>query len=197
MGVDDRRTLRPAVLLDRDGVLNDTVLDARHGEHPESPLDPADVRIRPGAAEAVVALRAAGLVVVVVSNQPAAAKETIDLATLAAVHQAVAAVVEADAWRYCLHHPEGTAPDLGGACLCRKPRPGLLLAASVELGLDLGRSWMVGDTDADVAAGRAAGCRTILVDYAGSAHRRSGDASPDHTVADLPAAAQLILRSTV
>lgn len=189
--------MRPAVFLDRDGVLNDTVLDARHGEHPESPLAPGDVRIRPGAAEAVATLRAAGLVVVVVSNQPAAAKETIDLATLAAVHRAVADAITADAWRYCLHHPEGTAPNLGGPCLCRKPRPGLMLAAGVELGLDLARSWMVGDADTDVAAGRSAGCATILVDYPGSAHRRSGDARPDHTVADLPAAAQLILRSIV
>ncbi len=93
--------------------------------------------------------------------------------------------VRFDASRLCLHHPDGVVAELSGPCDCRKPAPGMLLDAARALGLDLGGSWMLGDTDADVAAGRAAGCRTVLIEHPASAHKRGGGASPDLIAADL------------
>ena len=86
---------------------------------------------------------------------------------------------------------------LSGPCDCRKPAPGMLLDAAGALELDLSRSWMLGDTDTDVEAGEAAGCRTVLIEYPGSAHKRSGQASPDLGAADLgEAVAQLLDQRT-
>jgi D-glycero-D-manno-heptose 1,7-bisphosphate phosphatase len=86
--------------------------------------------------------------------------------------------VQITASRLCLHHPDGVLAELSGPCACRKPAPGMLYDLAAELQLDLGTSWMVGDTDADVGAGRAAGCRTLLIEHPGSAHKRTGDPSP-------------------
>jgi D-glycero-D-manno-heptose 1,7-bisphosphate phosphatase len=84
--------------------------------------------------------------------------------------------------------------ELSGACDCRKPAPGMLLAAALALDIELTGSWMVGDTDADLLAGRAAGCRTILVRNPGSAHKRGGEISPDAVAGDLAGAVDEILR---
>ena len=187
----------PAIFVDRDGVLNETVWDPRAGAC-ESPYAPGDVALVAGVPDALRALRGAGFALVVASNQPSAAKGTAALGDLRAVHERVAQELAArnaapDAFRYCLHHPAGEHPLLAGPCPCRKPAPGLLLAAAFELGLDLGRSWMVGDSDTDVEAGRAAGCRTVLVHHPGSAHRRHGDADADAEAEDLAGAADAIL----
>ena len=169
---------RPAVFLDRDGVLNAVVPDPETGR-PESPYRAADTALLPGAAEEVASLRAAGWAVVVVSNQPAAAKGKASIEDLRGVHAVVRdGLGEVDGWRYCLHHPDGDHPVLSTPCPCRKPAPGMLLAAAFELDLDLAASWMAGDSDGDVGAGEAAGCRTALVEHPDTAHRRSGEASP-------------------
>lgn len=179
---------RRAVFLDRDGVLVEPVTDPRSGL-PESPYRPEDVTLTEGATAALAALREAGWTLVVASNQPAAAKGTVTRAALEAVHARVAALLGdlIDDWRYCFHHP-----DAGDACDCRKPAPGMLLAAAAELDLDLGASWMVGDSDSDVAAGRAAGCRTVLVTHPGSAHRRPGEAGATLTASRFPLAVRAI-----
>jgi D-glycero-D-manno-heptose 1,7-bisphosphate phosphatase len=189
--------LRPAVFFDRDGVVNELVPDAASGL-PESPLAPEQVALIPGAAESLVRLRDAGFTLVGISNQPAAAKGTVDLATLERVQARVlkllrAAGFEPDGFRLCFHHPDGIDPELGRACDCRKPAPGMLLDSAAELGLDLSGSWMVGDTDADVEAGAAAGARTILVETPGSTHKRTGASAPDFQAASLSGAADLIL----
>ena len=88
-----------------------------------------------------------------------------------------------DDFRICLHHPEGVVPELTGPCDCRKPAPGMLLDAARELDIDLERSWMIGDTDSDVLAGRAAGCRTVLIEQPHSAHKRTAQPHPDAVVA--------------
>jgi D-glycero-D-manno-heptose 1,7-bisphosphate phosphatase len=188
---------RAAVFLDRDGVLNEAVPDPVSGE-PESPLHVADVRLMPGSAAAVRRLADAGYAVVCVSNQPGAAKGKMTLEQLLAVHERVLELLaregaELDASRLCPHHPDGVIAALSGPCPCRKPAAGMLADASAALGLDLVASWMIGDTDADVGAGREAGCRTALVEYPGSAHKRLGTAGEDLLAADLAdAAAQLL-----
>ncbi|MGA2320228.1 MAG: HAD-IIIA family hydrolase [Solirubrobacteraceae bacterium] len=167
---------RPAIFLDRDGVLNELVPDSDSGQA-ESPLRVADVRLIPGAAAAASSLRAAGYTLVCVTNQPAAAKAKTSVSELEAIQRRVGELLAAegahlDAWRMCLHHPAGVVPELSGPCACRKPAPGMLLDAASELGLDLSRSWLFGDTDADMLAGRAAGCRTALIEHTASAHKR-------------------------
>jgi D-glycero-D-manno-heptose 1,7-bisphosphate phosphatase len=186
-----------AVFVDRDGVINELVRDPGTGR-PESPLRVADVRLIARAAGALRLLAGAGWRLVGVSNQPGAAKGTISLDELHAIQARVVALLAAedvrfDDFRLCLHHPEGTVPELSGPCDCRKPAPGMLLASAGELGLDLGASWMIGDTDGDVQAGRAAGCRTILVEHPDSAHKRTAQLQPDAVVTDLTAAARIIL----
>jgi D-glycero-D-manno-heptose 1,7-bisphosphate phosphatase len=137
-----------------------------------------------------------------VSNQPAAAKGTIELVQLHAVQDQVLALVAEsagvrfDGFELCLHHPDAIVDALRGPCDCRKPAPGMLLRSAAELSIELTASWMVGDTDADVAAGRAAGCATILVEHPRSAHKRTRSPEADHIVGDLAEAADLILRPT-
>jgi D-glycero-D-manno-heptose 1,7-bisphosphate phosphatase len=188
---------RAAVFLDRDGVLNELVADPLAGKR-ESPLKVEDVRLIAGAAAAARTLAQAGFALICVSNQPAAAKGMVPVARLFAVHERVIDLlaregVRLEASRLCLHHPEGIVPELSGLCACRKPLPGMLLDATSALGLDLGASWMVGDTDGDVAAGRAAGCRTLLIEHMGSIHKRSRGAEADLTAADLASGVVLLL----
>jgi D-glycero-D-manno-heptose 1,7-bisphosphate phosphatase len=171
------------VLLDRDGVLDELVPDPVSGL-PESPLRVRDVRLIEGAATACGRLVGAGFRLACVSNQPAAAKGRVSVEELLAVHARVIELlartgVRLEASRLCLHHPEGVVAGLSGPCACRKPAPGMLLEVAGALGVDPRACWMVGDTDADVAAGRAAGCRTALIEYPGSQHKRSGGARAD------------------
>jgi D-glycero-D-manno-heptose 1,7-bisphosphate phosphatase len=188
---------RGAVFVDRDGVINELVPDPISGR-PESPLRASDLRLVPGASAALGSLANAGWSLVGVSNQPAAAKGVVSVEELKAVQARVLELLAAegvrfDAFKLCLHHPEGVVRDLTGVCECRKPAPGMLLEAALELGVDPTDSWMVGDTDGDVAAGKAAGCHTVLVEYPGSAHKRDGVPHPDTMVRDLAAAAIVIL----
>lgn len=186
-----------AAFVDRDGVINDPVPDRRSGR-PESPYRARDVRLAPGASQGLGMLADAGYTIVVASNQPAAAKGTATRAALEAVHARVEALLAAEgvvpaAWEYCMHHPDAVDAALRGPCDCRKPAPGMLLRAAERLGLDLARSWMLGDSDADVEAGRRAGCRTVLIEHPGTAHRR-GRAEPDLVAADLAGAARAVVR---
>ena len=173
---------RQAVFLDRDGVINELVADPASGL-PEGPLRPEDVLLVPGAARSLRRLTELGVPLVCVTNQPGAAKGMTSIEALQATHARVrdllaAEEVELD-FRICYHHPGGSVVTLAKSCECRKPRPGLLLAAASELGLDLPGSWMIGDSTADVEAGARAGCRTILVEHAPSTHRRSAFDAPD------------------
>lgn len=188
---------RPAVFLDRDGVLNAGIPDPETGLS-ESPLELADVRLLPGAAGALRRLLHAGYALVCVSNQPAAAKGKTSVDELLALHERVLELLAAEdvcleASRLCPHHPDGVVAGLSGPCGCRKPAPGMLLDAARARRLDLKASWMVGDTDSDVKAGRAAGCHTLLIEYPDSAHKRRGDGHPDLRAADLARAVAQVL----
>jgi D-glycero-D-manno-heptose 1,7-bisphosphate phosphatase len=141
---------RPAAFLDRDG----TIIHDRG-----YPRDPALVELLPGAAHGLRTLRARGLLLVVVSNQSGLARGRVTSAEAEAVHRRfVERLAEdgvvLDAAYYCPHGPDD-------GCACRKPAPGLLLRAASELGIDLERSFMAGDKDSDVEAGRRAGCAAL------------------------------------
>ena len=183
------------VILDRDGILNELVRRP-YGCVKESPLDLESVRLCAGVTRQLTRLRTAGYLLGCVTNQPAAAKGEVSLAELDAVHQRVLDLLSGggvvlDAQRMCRHHPDGSGP-LGVRCDCRKPAPGMISSVVSELRADLSRSWIIGDTDADVVAGQAAGVHTILVMAAGSEHKRGGSC-PDQTAPDLGAAADIIV----
>jgi D-glycero-D-manno-heptose 1,7-bisphosphate phosphatase len=187
-----------AVFVDRDGVINALVADRSSGLL-ESPLAVADVTLIEGAAAALARLEGAGWTLVGVSNQPAAAKGALSLDELHAIQTRVLELLSAegvrfDDFRLCLHHPDGVVAGLSGACDCRKPAPGMLLDAASAADIELEASWMIGDTDADLLAGRAAGCRTVLVRNPGSAHKRAGDVLADVVAGDLAGAVAEILR---
>lgn len=186
-----------AAFVDRDGVLNEGEPDPESGLL-ESPLHPDQVRLLPGVAGALRELAAAGYLLVGVSNQPAAAKGKVKVEDLIATQERVLELLAAEGARFddfklCLHHPDGIVEGLAGPCECRKPAPGMLLDAAAELSIDLPNSWMIGDTDGDVGAGRNAGVRTVLVEYPGSSHKRSDLIAPDFRAADLPGAVGTIL----
>jgi D-glycero-D-manno-heptose 1,7-bisphosphate phosphatase len=171
-----------AVFLDRDGTINAaTVRDGK----PYPPASPGELVILPGADAAIAALRAAGFRTIVVTNQPDVATGKQRREVVEAINAALRARVALDDVRVCYH------ADADG-CACRKPKPGLLLEAARDWRIDLGRSFMVGDRWRDVDAGRAAGCRTILIE-SGYAEKRS---EPDFSVSSLAEACTIILRAS-
>jgi len=173
-------TKRKAVFLDRDGVLVRT--EVRDGK-PYAALTLDTFEILPEAPAAVWALKAAGFVTVLTTNQPELARGNVDSATMDAMHARLGAEMPLDDIRLCPH-------DSGEGCDCRKPAPGMLLAAARDLDLDLAASYMIGDRWRDVGAGRAAGCATILIERGYAEPERE---TPDFTVADVAEAARLIL----
>lgn len=168
-----------AVFLDRDGVLNRALV--RDGKA-YAPRSMRDFRLLPGTAKAVAALRGAGFRTVVVTNQPDIGNGLVDRATVEAMNDRLRSRTGVDDIMVCPHRQ-----DMG--CACRKPAPGMLLSAARH-GIDLGRSYMVGDRWSDVAAGRAAGCFTIFIDRG---YREGCPETPDAVAASLPAAVGLIL----
>jgi D-glycero-D-manno-heptose 1,7-bisphosphate phosphatase len=147
------------VFLDRDGTL---IEEVNYLARPEQ------VKLIPGAAASVRTLNDLGVPVVVVTNQAGVARGYFPEARVADVHAHLSALLaqfgaRIDAYYYCPHHPTAGIGRYRVECDCRKPKPGLLLAAAREMGLDLSRSWMIGDKPCDAGAGRAAGCRTLLV----------------------------------
>ncbi|HEX3463945.1 MAG TPA: HAD family hydrolase [Candidatus Elarobacter sp.] len=146
--------LSPAVFLDRDGVVNAAIV--REGR-PHPPATLAELRFEPGAGACVERLREHGFRVVVVTNQPDVARGTTTRAAVETLNAAIGAELPLDGLYACYH-------DDADACPCRKPKPGMLLRAAEELGLDLAGSYMVGDRWSDVEAGRRAGCRTVWIE---------------------------------
>lgn len=189
--------MKPAIFLDRDGVINELVLYSDTGED-ESPRSPADVRIIPNAILALGHLQKLGLPLFVVSNQPSYAKGKTSLGNLKAVHTYIDRYLRSygiilTEFYYCFCHPDGVVPEYTRVCDCRKPKPGLLLAAQAAHHIDLNQSWMIGDSDSDVLCGQSVGCQTILIDYARSVQKRSGAVQPGWRCTDLLQAARIIL----
>ena len=147
--------MRRAVFLDRDGVLNQPVV--REGK-PYPPQSVLELRILPGVPESLAALRDAGFLLVVTTNQPDVATGKQSATVVEAMHARLRAELALDAIKACYHG------DADG-CECRKPKPGMLLQAAREFDIDLLRSFMVGDRWRDVAASQAAGCTSFFIDY--------------------------------
>ncbi len=193
-----RLTLRRAVFLDRDGVLNRIIHNPSTGAF-EAPLIPAQFQLIPGAIAALSELQEAGFLLFLVSNQPNYAKGKNSLATLAAIHRRLEealpdARVSFAGVNYCFHHPEGVVPAYSGPCRCRKPSPYFLLRARDQFMLDMRQSWMIGDRLSDVECGRAAGVKTILVGTMASQTGLAHTLSSDYVADDLFAATKIVLR---
>jgi D-glycero-D-manno-heptose 1,7-bisphosphate phosphatase len=171
---------RPAVFLDRDGVLNRAFV--RAGK-PYPPATLEEFELLPGVEAAARRLKGEGFALVVATNQPDVAKGLQRREVVDAMHDRLRRALPLDAIKVCWCVE-------GPGCGCYKPEPGLLLDAAGELGLDLARSFMVGDRWRDVGAGRRAGCFTILIDRG---YDEPLTETPDAVCADLAEAADVIL----
>ena len=154
------RQKRPAAFLDRDGVLN---VDRGYAHQPD------DIEMIPGAAAAVRLLNQAGYYVLVVTNQSGVARGLYSEAAIEHVHRHMQDVLKTegahiDAFYYCPHHPDGAVKEFALQCRCRKPEPGLLEQAARDWPVDLGRSFLIGDRDHDLAAAAAFHIRGIKFD---------------------------------
>ena len=174
---------RSAVFLDRDGVLVESTV---RGGVPQSARSLAELQILPGVAEACQRLRAAGFILVVVTNQPDVARGTLTAVTVEEMHRELQRRLPLDEIAVCFH-------DDADACDCRKPKPGLLLAAAERWRVDLASSFLVGDRWRDVEAAHRAGCRAIFVDRG---YAETIASEPDATVRNLEEAAEWILGLT-
>jgi D-glycero-D-manno-heptose 1,7-bisphosphate phosphatase len=175
--------VKRAVFLDRDGTINRAVV--RDGK-PYPPALLEEFELLPGAEHAIDALRKAGFLIIVVTNQPDVATGVQRREVVEAMHSKLHAVGLCDDVKVCYH------TDADG-CDCRKPKPGMLIEAAREWKIDLTRSFMVGDRWRDVAAGKAAGCYTFFID---NKYRERRADNPDRVVGSLQEAGKLILQET-
>jgi D-glycero-D-manno-heptose 1,7-bisphosphate phosphatase len=163
-------SLEPGIILDRDGTLVDLVRDEESGTV-SAAFHPSHLRFLPGVPEGLRALRDAGFRLCIATNQPGPAKGQYSIDAVTRTNQALVGELSAlgisiAAFEVCVHHPTGGPggdPKLVGPCACRKPQPGMLEQAMRRASLDPSRTWMVGDSQADLDAGRAAGVRVGLV----------------------------------
>ena len=167
-----------AVFLDRDGVLNRALV--RDGR-PFAPRSLEEFALLPDVARATAALVAVGFRLIVVTNQPDVATGKTEQAQVEAMHARLLNELPIDDVLACYHTDEHDCP-------CRKPKPGMLHEAAQRWGIDLSRSYLVGDRWRDIEAGRAAGCRTILIE----SEYRERSAAADWTAASLAEAARTI-----
>ncbi len=179
------------IFLDKDGTLIEDV--------PYN-VDPAYIRLLPGAIEGLKALHQEGYKLIVVSNQSGVARGLFAEEDLAGVQGRLRELlaehgIPLAGFYYCPHHVAGVLPDYAIACDCRKPEPGMLLRAAEEYDVDLENSWMIGDILNDVEAGRRAGCKTIMLSSGHETEWNLGPLrEPHHYAEDLREAAEIILR---
>ena len=182
------------VFIDKDGTLVENV--------PYN-VDPALIRLAPGAERAIPRLAKAGFRLVVVSNQPGVALGRFPESALLGVKQRLAELLaplgaELAGFYYCPHHPEGSVAEYAIHCACRKPAPGLIERATRELGASANGAWLVGDILDDVEAGSRAGCTTILLDNGNETEWvLTPERRPDYIVRDLDEAADFIVSAGV
>ena len=191
-----------AVFLDRDGVINRNVMNPLTLAW-EGPLTVESFVLAHNALRALGALQNAGFLLFLVSNQPNYAKAKASLETMESIHHRLLDLldqqrIEFAAFYYCLHHPQGIVPSHAGPCRCRKPSPFFLFQARDQFGLDMERSWMIGDRDSDIACGRAAGVHTVRVRNPEERAAVDGDETDaEFQVDSLEAAAVIILKRSL
>lgn len=174
--------LRKAVFLDRDGVINRSVV--RDGK-PFSPSSVDEVEIMPDVPVALERLSEAGFLLICVTNQPDVARGKQSREVVEAIHDVLLKSLPLDEILVCYH-------DDSDGCQCRKPLPGMLLSAAERFSIELEESFMIGDRWRDIEAGRNAGCRTVLIDY--GYDERVSIKPPDVKVGLLSEAADWILK---
>lgn len=171
-----------AAFVDRDGVINYNWFNPATNEW-ESPIRADDFMLIPGALDALSALRSSGYHLILVSNQPSAAKGKCSLADLDSVHERFVAELDKAGisfteFCYAYAHPHATDPERYGPLKARKPSPYFLERSFIRHGLEIAECWMIGDRETDIQCGRSAGVRTIRV-VSPDSHadaERSGDA---------------------
>jgi len=189
MGIRDHITGRPAVFLDRDGTIIRQV---------ELLHTPSQLHLLPGAALAIKQFNDSGYAVVIVTNQPVIARGIIGPDDLGRIHATLLSRLarrgaRIDAVYFCPHHPQADRAEYRMACACRKPGIGMLLQAEKDLGIDLARSFFVGDSTQDVCAGNRAHVRTILVRTGhGGNDPWQHESTPDFVARNLAEAAIII-----
>jgi D-glycero-D-manno-heptose 1,7-bisphosphate phosphatase len=176
---------KPAVFLDRDGVIN-RALEKESKPYPPTSL--SEFEILPEVPAACAKLKSAGFLLVVATNQPDVGRGTLKQEVVETIHTHMTAQLPIDRVEVCYHAGKGLSD-----CDCRKPKPGMLLQAARELGIDLAQSWMVGDRWLDIDCGHAAGCKTVFIDrgYAEELKQK-----PDFWAGNLDEAADTILRES-
>jgi D-glycero-D-manno-heptose 1,7-bisphosphate phosphatase len=177
-----------AVFFDRDGTL---IHDPGYLNHPDQ------VQLLDGAAEALKELQALGYKRVVVSNQSGVARGIVTVEMLERIHDRLRELLAAkgtslDGIYYCPHHPDGVIPEYRKDSDWRKPKPGMLLAAAQEMDIDLTRSWMIGDNERDMEAGRSAGCQTILIRSSPSERGHPDKNRPDYVAVNMREAVNIV-----
>jgi D-glycero-D-manno-heptose 1,7-bisphosphate phosphatase len=172
-----------AVFLDRDGVI---VIPEFRDRRSFAPRRLADFKLYPDAAPSLSRLKREGFVLAVVTNQPDVGRGLILRSEVEAMHEILQRELPIDALKVCFHRQDDH-------CDCRKPKPGMILAAADELGIDLARSFMIGDRASDVEAGRAAGCGTVFIDLG---YDEPAPDAPDHVVRSVAEAAEIIIQTT-
>jgi len=183
MGINEVKLERVrAVFLDRDGVINRTL---EHDGFPHAPTSLGEFEIYPEVPEACRRLKQAGFLLVVATNQPDVGRGTLKQEVVETMHAEMCRQLPLNRVEACYHPGRGLSH-----CDCRKPKPGMLLRAARELGIDLAQSWMVGDRWRDVDCGRAAGCRTVFIDRGYAEELKH---QPDFRVNNLLEAAGIIL----
>jgi D-glycero-D-manno-heptose 1,7-bisphosphate phosphatase len=172
--------LKKAVFLDRDGVINQLII--RKGK-PQAPYSLKEFALMDGVSEAFELLRKTQLLLIIVTNQPDVARGWVAREMVDLVNQKIQEILAPDEIKVCFHTEKDN-------CLCRKPRPGMLLEAARSWNIDTAESYMIGDRLSDVAAGKAAGCKTILIGPGDNAL----DIIPDYRHDSLLSAAKQIVR---
>lgn len=169
-----------AVFLDRDGVI---IANVERAGRPVAPTTLEDFQIMEGAAENILRLKAAGFAIIVATNQPDVATGLTRRETVDTMHAELFRHLAVDDIKVCFHTD-------AASCACRKPKPGMLLEAAAERGIDLAASFMVGDRWRDIGAGQAAGCTTIFIDYG---YKQDGPCDPQKVVKSFADATNYIL----
>lgn len=187
--------MKKAIFLDRDGVINRLVYNPKSKEY-GAPLSPEDLKIYPSTDRILKRFLKMGYLLFLVSNQPDYAKGYATLKNIRAVQRKLRGYfrkkgVKLNGYFYCLHHPEGVVPGYGKDCLCRKPGTFFLSRAKRKYSLDMKNSWFIGDSDSDIACGKRAGMRTVLIEEKHSSHKR-GASEPDFFVPGLGGALKII-----